>query len=206
MEDRSGGLYQKGVSGMDSLQALSNFWWSLTSADKINFIIALGTAAAAIAAAYSAWLARRSIRGALDAFRAQTFLDILAYEREVQFSQHMDVVRTLGTKSVAAFTSEEQKSVLVVVNFLNHIAHLMRNHYVVPMQLLLLYSPSIAACRANLLGKGKWLEELRKKTGEPRYYLHFARLCQEETEELIWANKADKIIWTTDPYEPALPP
>lgn len=190
---------------MNPLNVLSNFWCSLTSADKINFIIALGTAAAAIAAAYSAWLARRSIRGALDAFRAQTFLDILAYEREVQFSQHMDVVRTLGSKSAATFTPEEQKSVLVVVNFLNHVAHLMRNRYVVPNQLLLLYSPSIAACRANLLGKGKWLEELRKKTGEPRYYLHFARLCQKETEDLIWANKADKIIWTRDPYEPALP-
>jgi hypothetical protein len=190
---------------MECLTVLSNFWSTLTSADKINFIIALGTAVAAIAAAYSAWLARRSIRGALDAFRAQTFLDILAYEREVYFSQHMDVVRTLGRKPVATFTNEERESILVVVNFLNHIAHLMRNRYVVPVQLLLLYSPSIAACRANLLGTGRWLEELRKNTGEPRYYLHFARLCQEETERLIWANKADKIIWTRDPYEPTLP-
>lgn len=138
---------------MEAWQALSNFWCGLTNADKINFIIALGTGAAAIAAAYSAWLARGSIRGALDSFRAQTFLDVLSYEREVNFSQHMDVVRTLGSKSVATFTSEEQKSILVVVNFLNHIAHLMRNRYVVPMQLLLLYSPSIAVRRANSLGK-----------------------------------------------------
>jgi len=190
---------------MDFLRALWNFWGGLTNADKINFIIALGTAAAAIAAAYSAWLARRSIRGALDAFRAQSFLDILTYEREAHFSQHMDVVRTLGSKSVATFTDKERESVLVAVNFLNHIAHLIRNRYVIPQQLLLLYSPSIAACRANLLGKGQWLEELRKQTGEPRYYLHFARLCQEETLELIWADKAEKIVWTRDPYEPTLP-
>ena len=182
-----------------------DFWSTLTSADKINFIIALGTAVAAIAAAYSAWLARRSIRGALDAFRAQTFLDVLAYEREVDFSRNMDVVRTLGSKTVATLSDEEKKSILVAVNFLNHIAHLMRNRYVVPKQLLLLYSPSIASCRANLLGKGQWLEELRKHTGEPRYYLHFARLCQEDTERLIWENKEDKIVWTRDPYEPALP-
>ena len=30
----------------------------------------------------------------------------------------------------------------VVVSSLNHIAHLIRHRYVVPMQLLLLYSPS----------------------------------------------------------------
>jgi hypothetical protein len=190
---------------MNPLHTLSNFWECLTNADKINFVIAVGTAAAAIAAAYSAWLARRSIRGALDAFRAQTFLDILAYEREVKSSQHMKVVRALGSKSVATFTPEEENSVLVAVNFLNHIAHLMRNRYVVPMQLLLLYSPSIEACRVNLLGKGQWLEELRKRTNEPRYYLHFARLCQEDTQRLIWKNKAHKIVWTRDPYEPALP-
>jgi hypothetical protein len=184
---------------------LSHFWSTLSAADKINFIIALSTALAAAAAAYSAWLARRSIRGALEEFRAQTFLGILAYEREVNFSEHMDVVRALNGKPATDLTEAERKSVLVVVNFLNHIAHLLRHRYVVPIQLLLLYAPSIAACRANLLGEGQWLKVMRQQTGEPRYYLHFARLCQKETEELIWANKAEKIIWTNDPYVPSLP-
>ena len=67
-------------------------------------------------------------------------------------------------------------------------------------------SPSIAACRANLLGKGQWLQELRQRTGDPRYYLHFAKLCQEETEHLIWTDKAEQIVWTGDPFEPSLPP
>jgi hypothetical protein len=184
---------------------LSRFWSALSGADKINLLIALSTALAAVAAAWSAWLAKRSIRGALEEFRAQTFLGILAYEREVNFSQHMDVVRALGGKPARGLTEEERKSILVVVNFLNHIAHLLRHRYVVPIQLLLLYAPSIAACRANLLGEGQWLKEMRKQTGEPRYYLHFARLCQKETEDLIWANKAKEIVWTNDPYEPSFP-
>lgn len=68
---------------------LSHFWSTLSNADKINFTIALCTGMAAIAAAYSALLARRSIRGALEEFRAQAFLGVLAYEREVDFSAHI---------------------------------------------------------------------------------------------------------------------
>ena len=188
---------------MSFLDILSNFWTTLNRADKINFIIAIGTALTAVFAAWSAWLARRSIRGALEEFRAQTFLSILAYEREINFSQHMDVVRALRRKLYADLTEEEKKSILVVVNFLNHIAHLLRHRYAVPAQLLLLYAPSIAACRANLLGEGQWLKEMRKQTGEPRYYLHFDRLCQKETEDLIWAKK--EIVWTDDPYVPSFP-
>ncbi len=185
---------------------LSHFWSSLSNADRINFAIALFTSVAAVAAAYSAWLAKRSILGALEQFRAQTFLGVLTYEREVDFSAHMDVVRALRGKLAANLTEEERKSILVVVNFLNHVAHLIRNRSVVPMQLFLLYAPSIAACRDNLLGDGQWLRELRKETEEPRYYLHFAKLCQKETEALIWKNKAEQIIWTSDLYEPDLPP
>src|SRR5271157_4467216 len=188
-------------------------WWStLSTTDKINLSIAVFTALAALAAAFSAWFVWRSVRDAtrqmelhLEEFRAQTFLSILANEREVEFSQQMEVIRALEGKPASALTEEERASILVVVNFLNHVAHLIRHRYVVPKQLLLLYSPSIAACRANLLGEGQWLKELRKRTGEGRYYLHFARLCQEETERLIWKDQADKIVWTIDPYEPSLP-
>jgi hypothetical protein len=178
----------------------------MSNADKINLTIAFCTAVAAVAAAYSAWLARRSIRGALEEFRAQAFLGVLAYEREVNFSVHMDVIRALRGKPAKDLTDEERKSILVVVNFLNHVAHLIRHRYVVPKQMLLLYAPSIAACRDNLLGDGQWLKEQRKQTEEPRYYLHFAKLCQTETEDLIWKNTAEKIIWTSDPYQPSLPP
>lgn len=191
---------------MDFWSAMSHFWDALSNADRINFAIAFCTGIAALAAAYSAYLARRSIRGALEEFRAQAFLGVLAYEREVNFSMHMNVIRGLGSKPAKDLTDEERKSILVVVNFLNHIAHLIRHGYVVPKQMFLLYAPSIAACRDNLLGDGRWLEEQKKQTGEPRYYLHFAKLCDKETEKLIWKNKAERIIWTTDPYKPSLPP
>jgi len=187
-------------------QTVLHFWKELPNAERINFTIALCTAIAAVAAAYSAWLARRSIRGALEEFRAQAFLGVLTYEREVNFSAHMNVVRGLEGRPAKDLTEDERQSILTVVNFLNHIAHLIRHRYVVPKQMLLLYAPSIAACRHNLLQDGQWLKELRNQTGEPRYYLHFAKLCQTETEELIWKNRAAKISWTTDPYEPPLPP
>lgn len=188
------------------------FWDALPPAEKINLIIAVGTIIAALAAALSAVLAARAVRDAaqqmnvhLEEIRAQTFLSILAYEREVQFTKHMEVIRTLGGKPAAKLTDEEQTSILVVVNFLNHLAHLIRYRYVVPKQLLLLYSPSIATCRNNLLGKDKWLDEVRRKSGDGRYYLHFEKLCQQETADLIWKDRSDDIIWTGDPYKPILP-
>lgn len=191
---------------MDLWHALPHFWEELSNADRINFAIALCTSIAAVAAAYSALLARRSISGTLEKFRAQAFLGVLTYEREVNFSAHMNVIRSLQGKPAKDLTEDERRSIIVVVNFLNHIAHLIRHCYVVPKQMFLIYAPSIAACRDNLLNDAQWLKELRKQTGEPRYYLHFAKLCQRETEDLIWKNKATQIVWTTDPYEPELPP
>jgi hypothetical protein len=191
------------------LEKIVDFWRNLSPTDRINLFVAIGTGLAAVGAAVSTWFAARALRETLRQmefqraeFRAQTFLGVLEYEREVHFSQHMDVVRGLGGKSADKLTIEERASILVVVVFLNHIAHLIRHRYVVPKQVLLLYSPSIAACRENLLGEHQWLKTMRRDTGEGRYYLHFARLCQEETEDLIWRGQADKIAWTTDPYEP----
>jgi hypothetical protein len=181
----------------------------LSASDWINLAIAAGTGAAAIATAYSARVSARSAQYAArqielyrDEFRAQTFLSLLSYEREVHFSRHMDVIRALRAEPVSELTSEQRASILVVVNFLNHAAHLIRHRYVVPKQLLLLYAPSIAACHNKLLGKDQWLPTLRSETKEPRYYLHFAKLCQEATIDMIWKGKEDKIDWTTDKYQP----
>jgi hypothetical protein len=116
----------------------------------------------------------------------------------------MDVIRALREEPASAITPEQRASILVVVNFLNHALHLIRHRYVVPKQLLLLYAPSIAACRNKLLGKDQWLQTLQSETKEPRYYVHFAKLCQEETIDMIWKDKEDKIDWTTDEYQPPL--
>src|SRR6185437_1916627 len=116
-----GPTQQSEVGGvMATWNAAVHFWKALSNADKINFAIAVCTAFAALGAAYSALLARRSIRGAVEQFRAQAFLGVLAYEREVNFSVQMDVIRSLCGKPAKDLTEAEQKSILVVVNFLNH--------------------------------------------------------------------------------------
>ncbi len=177
-----------------------------STTDKINLAIAVFTFLAAVAAAFSAGFVAKQIKQQLDQFRAQAFLGVLAYEREVKFSQHMDVVRSVGAKPASKLRKDERESILVVVNFLNHIAHLIRNHYVVPKQILLLYSPSITRCHENLLGIDQWLAEQRRQTGDSRYYLHFETLCRPKTVDLIWTDRSDEIIWTGDEYHPPLGP
>jgi len=171
-----------------------DFWPGLPTEQKINFVIALGTIAAAIFAAVSAILARRAVQDAARAFRAQTFHSIVEYEHQVQFSLCMNTVRSLRGKLPA--NDDEKKDILIAVNFLNHIAHMIRHRYVAATHVLLLYSPSIQACRDNLLQPGQWIAQQRTK--DSRYYLHFAKLCEEETARLIWACQADKIQWTAD--------
>ena len=185
---------------MDFWPGFHDFWANLPAEQRINFVIAVGTILAAIVAAVSAifaaisvWVTRRAVEDAARAFRAQTFHSIVEYEHQVQFSLCMDTVRNLKGKLPS---DEERKNVLVVVNFLNHVAHMIRHRYVAATHVFLLYSPSIRACRGNLLQPGQWIAQEREK--DSSYYLHFAKLCEEETERLIWACQADKIRWTAD--------
>ena len=186
---------------MNFWSAFHDVWATLPTEQRINFVIAAGTIAAAFVAAVSALLAaistllaRRAVEDAARAFRAQTFHSIVEYEHQVQFSVCMDTVRRLRGKLPAS--DDERKNVLVVVNFLNHVAHMIRHRYVAATHILLLYSPSIQACRDNLLQPGQWIANERAK--DSRHYLHFAKLCEEETARLIWACQAHKIQWTTD--------
>jgi hypothetical protein len=98
---------------------------------------------------------------------------------------------------------KDLESILAVVVFLNHIGHLIRYGYVNAKQMLLLYSPSIAECERNLTGEQQWLREIRRLRNDNRYYLHFGKLCEEETQALIWDEKEDKIVWTGDKYIPS---
>jgi hypothetical protein len=134
------------------LLSTMNFWSALPTEQKINLIIAAGAIAAAVFAAISAILAKRAVTDAARAFRAQTFQSIFEYEHQVHFSTCMDTVRKVKGKPP---TAAEREHILVVVNFLNHIAHMIRHRYVEPTHVLLLYSPSIKACRDNLL---PWLK------------------------------------------------
>lgn len=132
-----------------------------------------------------------------DALRAQTFLSMIDYERAVDFTKHMDIVRSLDGKSFDKLCDTERASIGIVVNFLNHVAYLIRHKYINQKQILLIYSPSLKACRENLTGKGKWLDGFRARNKDVRYYLHFEILCKEETINSLWQ---DQPVQWPNPY------
>lgn len=188
---------------------------AMGTADKINFVIALGTIAAAVFAGWSARIAALATRDAAkqmelatnqivlhrEDLHAQAFLSVASYEREVEFSKNMDVIRALQDKPFDELTDPELKSIRAVVDFLNHVAHLMRYRYVEPQHMLLSYTPSIEACQEKLVGQGKWLQELRSRAGNPKLYLHFEALCNEENRRRIWEGRAEQVKWTGDFYQ-----
>lgn len=187
----------------------------MSTADKINLVIAIGTIAAAVFAAFSALIAARATRDAAkqmelatseivlhrEDLHAQAFMSVASYEREIEFSKNMDVIRGLQTKPFDQLTEPEQKSIRIVVDFLNHVAHLMRYRYVEPQHMLLSYTPSIESCQEKLIGPGKWLQELRGRAGNPKLYLHFEALCNEGNRCKIWTGRADEVSWTGDFYQ-----
>jgi hypothetical protein len=187
----------------------------MTTADVINVAIALGTVAAAVFAGLSARYAATATRDVAQQIKlatneitlhradlhAQAFLSLASYEREIEFSRNMDVIRGLQHKPFDEVSEAEQKSIRLVVDFLNHVAHLMRYRYVDPQHILLSYTPSIEGCQDKLIGPGKWLQELRARANNPKLYLHFEALCDEDNGEKIWSGKADNVRWTGDFYK-----
>ncbi len=165
--------------------------------DIVELTIGIGTILAAIYAAKSAREAATAVKLQREAIRAQTFIDLLNYEREIGFSQCMDCVRSLKDGDCADYKKfkkrepEKDKQIRQAVDFLNHLAHLIRHGYATPKHLLVLYTPSIEACQDKLLGEGKWLEGFRMDARSPKYYLHFERLCDNLGN--LWHGK--EIIW-----------
>ena len=110
-----------------------------------------------------------------ESIRAQTFIEIISYEREIDFSQGMDAVRGLSEDECKEYEDfrerhpDKDKQIRQVVDFLNHLAHLIRQGYVTPRHILGLYTASIVACRNQLLGEGKWLRGFRKDAKSPVY-------------------------------------
>jgi hypothetical protein len=173
------------------------------STENLNLLVALGTLAAAVFAGISAIIATRSaldatkqLRLNLDSIRAQTFLNIIGYEREIHFSAGMDIIRELDNESYEVLRDEKNQHVRKVVDFLNHIAHLIRQGYVVPEHILLLYTASILDCREKILGEGKWLQGFRRQAGRTYYYQHFECLCKNV--EKLWYH--EKVEWPATPF------
>lgn len=128
----------------------------MTLAEILNIIVAAGTLLAAVFAGISARIAAKATREATSAIRlqresirAQTFMDIINYEREVDFSKGMDAVRGLSEDECKEYKDfqeklpDKDKQIRQVVDFLNHLAHLIRQGYVTPRHILGLYTASI---------------------------------------------------------------
>jgi hypothetical protein len=157
---------------VDASKYMLQLWDRLvTNLEALDFkggtdlLVAVGTMIAAIVAAVSAWYAARTVKFLRGEFQAHTFLSMIEYERDCEFSKHMDVIRSLKEKLFDNLSPDELNSISVVVNFLNHVGHLIRNNYVIPKQIILLYSPSISECERKLTGPGQWLQETRRRTG-----------------------------------------
>jgi hypothetical protein len=182
----------------------------MTFKDKVDLAVAVGTLLAVVFAAVSALVAAKSARDASrairmqrEAVRAQTFVSIIGYEREINFSQCMDTIRGLGDadcKDYAKFRKmqpDKEQQIRQVVDFLNHLGHLIRQGYVEPRHILPLYSTSIEACRKKLLGRTDWLAGFRVTAKSPGYYLNFECLC--ENLEKLWKGK--KVDWPDPAFQ-----
>jgi hypothetical protein len=187
----------------------------LQTSDKVGLITALvtglGFLVAVPALIFTAWSARAAARSAneaarqmelsREALRAQTLLSVMSYEREIKFSAKMDVVRALQKEmTYHALSPTQRDDIRAVVDFLNHIGHLIRYGYVSPRQMLLLYTPSIEACREVLIERIHWLDEIRQQAHNPKLYLHFESLCKRETQRILWGN--GEATFTGDIYQP----
>jgi hypothetical protein len=176
----------------------------LSTKETLDIIIAIGTLLAALFAGISAIVAAKAARDTTvavklqrEAIRAQTFMDTLSYEREIDFSSCMDIIRELNGEEYQNYSEfcakqpKKEKQIRKAVDFLNHLAHLTRHGYVTPKHILVLYTASIEACREKLLGQGKWLDSFRKNAKSPKYYLNFECLCNNL--ENLWLEET--VTW-----------
>jgi hypothetical protein len=187
---------------------------TIQPSDKVGLITALVTGVGALgavlalifaalsarAAARSATEAARQMELSREALRAQTFLSVTSYEREIELSGKMDMIRALpNNMAFDRLTQSQQKDIRAVVDFLNHVGHLIRYGYVSPRQMLLLYTPVIEACQLVLIERIRWLDQLRVQADSPKLYLHFESLCNRETQRIMWDN--GEVTFTGDIYE-----
>ena len=186
------------MSTTETLTWLTN----LLTADKINLSIAVGTFVAAMVAAVSAIYAAKQMTFSRESFRGQTFMNVLSFEREIELSKNIDVIRDLPADAkFETLSNQQRESIRIVVDFLNHIAHLIKYGYVSGELMLFLYTPSIETCNDILIDKLQWLDKFRAQKHSPKFYLHFESLCDQRNRDMIWKGKARRVKWTADPIK-----
>ncbi len=113
--------------------------------------------------------------------RAQTFLAVLKAEQDIELSRWMDFIRRLDVNDYAAFlastTAEEQRGVRSIVEYFNHLGHLVKYGYLTHKHVVRLYWASLKDIRDRLLPW--WLVGFRKTQGQQWYYETFEWLVEE---------------------------
>lgn len=182
----------------------------------VDEITAIATAAAALFAGWAAWQAGKSAKAAAtgivaqtEAIHATTFTYLETYEREIRLPIKKEVLKGLqGDGSIRelkgdgklhevtdeATRRQKLEDVLDVINFVNLLAHVVRSHYVEPQPLLRRHTPIILDCAKYVIETG-WLNRYREQQGQPRYFINFEALCDDETLNKLWAGKVEEVQW-----------
>jgi hypothetical protein len=154
--------------------------------------------ATAIAALFAGWSARQA-RGAAKAAKesadaalkgivaqtegihAMTFTYLESYEREIKLPAKKEALKLLQSDgTLQDVTDQKLQDVLDIINFVNLLAHVTRNHYVEPQPLLRRHTPIIRDCERRVIGSG-WLAAYRDKQIQPVLFLNFQALCMRIT-------------------------
>jgi hypothetical protein len=185
-------------------------------ADKISLLVAfvtgLGSAGTVVAIIFAALSARAAARAANEAahqlqvsveqLRAQAFADVMVYEREIDLSKKMDAIRRYQNTNIKYedLSTLQHREIREVADFFNHIAHFMRNRYILPRQLLMIYWWSLDDCNRILIERLRWLEHFRERWGEG-YYSQFENICLPEWRERVWRwqDNPELRAWFDDP-------
>ena len=113
--------------------------------------------------------------------RAQTFLTVLKAEQDIELSRWMDFIRGLRVHDYAAFlasaTAEEQKGVRSIIEYFNHLGHLVKYGYLTHKHVVRIYWASLKDIRERLLPW--WLSGFRETQGQQWYYETFEWLVEE---------------------------
>ena len=127
---------------------------------------------------------------------------VIEYEREIGFSTKMDAIRGYRNSNTKlnSLTDKQKLDILVVVDFFNHIAHLTRNGYIRPRQILMMYWPSLDDCNEIIIKQLKWLDDFRNKWGK-EFYHQFETLCNPKSRELVWRWEDERniVVWEDNP-------
>ena len=165
------------------------------------------------AARDSADAALKGIVAETEAIHTATFTYLESYEREIKLPIRKDTLKLLqgdgsikerqSDGTVQDVTDQKLQDVLDIINFVNLLAHVARNHYVEAPPLLRRHTPIIRDCAKYVVRTG-WLDAYRVKQNQKMLFINLETLCKEANLQLMWQGRVEDVGWP-DPFpEPAL--